>query len=94
MVYDVKGCSERIRQLRKNHGWTQVELAEKLEMSHSSIIKMENALQGISVDTLLMMKRLFHVSIDYILTGEKHDPKMAEGLQQIIDIATQLWYKQ
>lgn len=94
MAYDVKGCSERIRLLRKRQGWTQLELAEKMEMSHSSIIKMENALQGISVDTLLVMKRLFHVSIDYILTGENHDPKMAEGLQQIIDIATQLWYKQ
>lgn len=40
------------------------------------------------------MKDLFHVSIDYILTGEGYDPQLDFDLQQIIDIAIQLRSRQ
>lgn len=94
MAYDMKGCSQRIRQLRKSFGWTQLQFAEMMDMSYSSIVKIENTYQGVTVDALLMMKDLFHVSIDYLLTGEEYDPQLDSGLQQIIDIATQLRIRQ
>lgn len=61
-----------------------------LEMSHSNLVKLENGYQGITIDTLLTMRELFQVPIDFILTGEDYDTELAQGLQQIIDTATKL----
>ena len=90
MYYDMAASGRRIKTLRKKNGWTQVEFAEMLEMSHSNLVKLENGYQGITIDTLLTMRELFQVPIDFILTGEEYDTELAQGLQQIIDTATKL----
>ena len=90
MTYDMTSCGNRIKALRKKNGWTQMEFAEMLEMSHSNLVKLENGYQGITIDTLLTMRELFQVPIDFILTGEEYDTELAQGLQQIIDTATKL----
>lgn len=90
MYYDMVASGRRIKTLRKKNGWTQVEFAEMLEMSHSNLVKLENGYQGITIDTLLTMRELFQVPIDFILTGEEYDTELAQGLQQIIDTATKL----
>lgn len=90
MTFDMRSCGERIQTLRRQHGWTQLELAEKLNMSYSSIAKIENGYHGISIETLLMMKELFHVSADYLLIGYTPISDFDRDLQQIIDTAAQL----
>lgn len=90
MTYDMTSCGNRIKALRKKNGWTQMEFAEMLEMSHSNLRKLENGYQGISIESLMAMRELFQVSIDFILTGEKSDSLLEQGLQQIIDIASKL----
>ena len=90
MIYDMAACGNRIKALRRKNGWTPVEFAEMLEMSHSNLVKLENGYQGITIDTLLTMRELFQVPIDFILTGEENDTELAQGLQQIIDTATKL----
>ena len=90
MYYDMAASGRRIKTLRKKNGWTQIEFAEMLEMSHSNLVKLENGYQGITIDTLLTMRELFQVPIDFILTGEEYDTELAQGLQQIIDTATKL----
>ena len=92
MYYDMAASGRRIKKLRKKNGWTQVEFAEMLEMSHSNLVKLENGYQGITIDTLLTMRELFQVPIDFILTGEEYDTELAQGLQQIIDTAAKLKY--
>ena len=94
MYYDMAASGRRIKTLRKKNGWTQVEFAEMLEMSHSNLVKLENGYQGITIDTLLTMRELFQVPIDFILTGEEYDTELAQGLQQIIDTATKLKNRQ
>lgn len=90
MNYDMAASGRRIKTLRKKNGWTQVEFAEMLEMSHSNLVKLENGYQGITIDTLLTMRELFQVPIDFILTGEEYNTQLEQGLQQIIDTATKL----
>ena len=90
MTYDMTSCGNRIKALRKKIGWTQMEFAEMLEMSHSNLRKLENGYQGITIESLMTMRELFQVPIDFILTGEEYDSQLVHGLQQIIDIASKL----
>lgn len=90
MYYDMAASGRRIKTLRKKNGWTQVVFAEMLEMSHSNLRKLENGYQGITIESLITMRELFNVPIDFILTGEGFDSELEQGLQQIIDIASKL----
>ena len=90
MIYDMTACGNRIKALRRKNGWTQVVFAEMLEMSHSNLRKLENGYQGITIESLITMRELFNVPIDFILTGEGFDSELEQGLQRIIDIASKL----
>ena len=45
MRYDLKECGKRIQQLRKERGLTQEQLAEKLNVSQNTIVKIESGLR-------------------------------------------------
>lgn len=60
---------EKLRSLRKEHGMTQVDLANALDLDKSSIAKYESAGIIPSVDTLQKISALFNVSIDYLLNA-------------------------
>ena len=60
---------EKLRSLRKEHGMTQVDLANALDLDKSSIDKYESAGIIPSVDTLQKISALFNVSIDYLLNA-------------------------
>ena len=90
MTYDMKACGTRIQNLRKNRGLTQNQFAEKLNMSVSSIVKIEAGKHGVSIDTLLLMKDILQVSTDYLLLGDKPMVDYEQDIQQILDAANRL----
>ena len=57
----------RIRQLRIESGLTQTELGKMLNVKDSAISKYENEKIPLTAETLIKLKRIFGVSIDYIL---------------------------
>lgn len=59
-----------IAELRKEKGWTQVELAEKLQVSDKAVSKWEKDDAFPSVEFFPTLAELFGVSIDYIMTGK------------------------
>ena len=59
-----------IATLRKEKGWTQVELAEKLQVSDKAVSKWEKDDAFPSVEFFPMLAELFGVSIDYLMTGK------------------------
>lgn len=62
----------RLRILREQLGYTQEQFAEKLDVSVSTIKKMETGEYNISVDTQRKLKKTFgDVSIEYLLFGEQ-----------------------
>ncbi len=64
----IKDVGQRIAKLRKENGYSQMELAEKLNVSDKTVSKWENGgMPGI--DLLPGLSSLFGVSIDYLLTG-------------------------
>ncbi|EOQ37970.1 LexA family protein [Butyricicoccus pullicaecorum] len=63
------GIGDRIRALRTNTGMTQVELANKLNISNSTLSQYESGARTPSDDMKLKIAALFQVSTDYLLSG-------------------------
>lgn len=59
--------AEKIAKLRKQQGWSQEELAARLEVSRQSVSKWESMTSMPDLDKILKMSELFGVSTDYLL---------------------------
>lgn len=69
--------SEKIINLRKSRGWSQEELAERLNVSRQSVSKWESGISNPDLDKIVAMSALFGVSTDYLLkdsTAEEREP--------------------
>lgn len=65
--------AEKIMGLRKAHGMTQEQLAEKLEVSRQSISKWESGQAMPEADKLAALSGIFHVTVDYLLKPSEAD---------------------
>lgn len=65
-----------IAELRKEKGWTQAELAQKLQVSDKAVSKWEKDTGAPSVEFFPVLAALFGVSIDYIMTGKDIEPEI------------------
>jgi len=71
--------SEKIINLRKSRGWSQEELAERLDVSRQSVSKWESGVSNPELDKIVAMSTLFGVSTDYLLKDASHpEPETAE----------------
>ncbi len=59
----------RIAALRRQRGWSQTELAQRLKISASAVGMYEQCRREPSADTIVAIARVFGVSTDYLLTG-------------------------
>ena len=59
--------SEKICNLRKQNGWSQEELAEKLNISRQSVSKWESGTSIPDLDKIIKLSEIFEVSTDYLL---------------------------
>ncbi|TCL54960.1 helix-turn-helix protein [Hydrogenispora ethanolica] len=65
---------EKIRNLRKAQNMSQQELAKILDVHPKHISRYENNVSQPSLEVLLKLRDLFHVSLDYLATDEdSHD---------------------
>ncbi len=62
---------EKLRELRKNRGMTQEELAEALFVSRTAISKWESGRGYPGIDSLKEIAKFFSVTIDELLSAEK-----------------------
>lgn len=62
--------ADKIMNLRKKQGWSQEELAEKLDVSRQSVSKWEGGLSIPDLNKIIAMSSLFGVSTDYLLKDE------------------------
>ena len=72
--------ADKIIDLRKKNGWSQEELAEKLDVSRQAVAKWESAQSVPDMSRIVMMSELFGVSTDYLLKDsyESEAPAAAE----------------
>lgn len=87
MFYNIKKSGERIRQLCKQKKYTQIELAEKLNIDRSVLSRIEIGKYTCSVELLAQMSSLFDVSLDYLVLGKectKDTVRLKESIQELI----------
>ena len=68
-----KAVGGRIKQLRKQRGWTQKELAKHLEGSYQQLNKYESGIHAPPLDKLVQLVDALNTTIDYLITGQVPD---------------------
>ena len=66
--------NERVRALRRAHGWTQLQLAEKIGCRQSTIGSIEAGTRTASLKLLPKIAEALDTNIHYLVTGE--NPKV------------------
>lgn len=74
--------ADKIIYLRKKCGWSQEELAEKMNVSRQSISKWEGAQSVPDLDKILKLCQVFGVSTDYLLKEEMEEPDIKEDIYE------------
>ena len=73
----MKEVGERLKNLRKEHGFTQRDIADFIDMSQSQIAKVETGERNLKLTKLSKLCGLYGVNEEYILYGEECDqPKV------------------
>ena len=74
--------ADRIKALREARGWTQAELARRMNMTRNGINSWEQGLSMPSPPSLVDLARLFSVSTDYLLGVENYSAVNVTGLKE------------
>lgn len=71
---------QRIHELRLSFGWSQVEMAQKLNITKQTVSNWENENIMPSIEMLVRIAELFRVTTDYLL-GLENIPRLSvDGL--------------
>lgn len=70
--------ADKLITLRKKAGWSQEELAEKLNVTRQSVSKWEGAQSVPDIDKILQLSCLFGVTTDYLLKDDAVEPEYTE----------------
>lgn len=83
--------AERIKALRTARGWTQADLARRLNMTRNGVNSWEQGLSTPSPAFLVELAKVFSVSTDYLLGIQQLDSINVTGLdERDIAILTEL----
>ena len=70
--------ADKITNLRKKNGWSQEELAEKMQVSRQAVSKWEGAQTTPDLEKILALSKLFGVTTDYLLKDEIEDEEFVD----------------
>ena len=88
--YDQKEVGKRIRNMRKEAGIKQIDLAEEMNISNDMLSRIENGKSTCAPDHLMYLCQRFGKTADYFYFGmEVEDKKTKEQL--IDEIKKDLW---
>ena len=74
--------ADRMRALREARGWTQAELARRLNITRNGVNSWEQGLSMPSPACLVDLAKLFSVSTDYLLGVERLEAVNVTGLDE------------
>lgn len=58
---------QRVRDLREDMDYTQIQVAEKINLHRTQYQRYENAITPVTADFIVKIAKLYDVSTDYIL---------------------------
>ena len=70
--------ADKIIRLRKKNGWSQEELADKMNVSRQAVSKWESAQTIPDLEKILQLSTLFGVTTDYLLKDEIEDEELTK----------------
>lgn len=79
-----------IQKLRKDHKYSQKELGTFLGIGVSTISMWEAEKREPDLTHLTAIAELFHVSVDYILTGAVDDIRLSQMEQEVLELFREL----
>lgn len=74
--------AERIKALREARGWTQAELARRINITRNGVNSWEQGLSMPSPACLVDLSKVFSVSTDYLLVVERLETVNVTGLDE------------
>lgn len=72
--------ADKVIMLRKQNGWSQEELAERLNVSRQSVSKWESGAAIPDLDKIIKLSVLFGVSTDYLLKDANEELEAGAGI--------------
>lgn len=74
--------ADKIIRLRKKNGWSQEELADKMNVSRQAVSKWEAAQTVPDLGKILQLSNLFGVTTDYLLKDEIEDEELTDSADE------------
>lgn len=81
----IKGLPEKLQTLRLKYGYSQKQVAEKLEISPSIVSGYETGERTPSTDVLLSLSNIYHCTTDYLLGKESINPPIILDIDGLTD---------
>src|SRR5262245_36892214 len=85
-VRQIQLVGQKIRQLRKEHKLTQVELSQRLGIQQSDLSRMEQGEYRVSLDTLFRILAEFKMSIGEFFEGVAKESITPRDVQLVDDV--------
>ena len=82
--------SEKIKKLRQDKGWSQTQLAQKLNTQSQNVSRYERGVFTPSTEALAKFAEVFGVSVDYLINDEAED----SNVYQIKDKQLQRYFEE
>lgn len=82
--YDKKAIGKRIRTQRENMGISRQEIAGRIGKAEKYYADIERGYCGMSLDTLVDISNCLHITLDYIILGEKDMGTSSTELESIL----------
>lgn len=84
---------DKIMKHRKSNGWSQEDLAEKLNVSRQAVSRWENGTALPDAQNLLQISKLFGVSADYLLNDDYESDNDIPAVKTATEEAEALLWK-
>ena len=76
--------ADKLIKLRKRNGWSQEELANKIDVSRQAVSKWESSSAIPSLEKILQLGELFGVTSDYLLKDEIEDEEFVDDTNDLV----------
>ena len=74
---------QQIHMLRKERGWSQTELAKRMQISEKAIKNWERGISKPSASNIVTLAKIFCVSTDYLFGLERRTPPLYRSSARI-----------
>lgn len=87
--YDRVSMGKRIKKRRLSMGYTQAELAEKLEISNNHLSGIEKGASNTTLDMLMKLCEILKTTPDYFLLGNMRTNNVPQNIMECLLLCTE-----